>query len=44
MTGVAQPYEAPSSAELVLPTHEVPLEECAARVIGLLVTRGLVPA
>ena len=44
MTGVAQPYEPPSAAELVLPTHEVPLEECAARVIALLVARGLVPA
>jgi adenylylsulfate kinase-like enzyme len=44
MTGVAQPYEPPIAAELVLPTHEIPLEECATRVLGLLVARGLLPA
>lgn len=43
MTGIAQPYEPPAAAELTLPTHEIPPEACAARVVELLVGRGLVP-
>ena len=42
MTGLAQPYEPPESPELRLPTHEIPLEECAMRVLGLLAGRGLI--
>jgi adenylylsulfate kinase len=44
MTGLAQPYEPPLAPELALPTHEIPLEGCAARVVSLLVERGLIPA
>jgi len=42
-TGIDDPYEAPESAEVVLPTHEEPAEQSLARVVELLEARGLIP-
>lgn len=42
-TGISSPYEAPEAPELVLDTDRQPLEECVARVVDLLVARGVVP-
>lgn len=41
-TGVSDPYEAPLAAELVLPTHELTLEQEVDAVLALLIHRGLV--
>ena len=43
-TGVSAPYEPPTAPELVLPTAELREDECAARVVALLVERGAIPA
>jgi bifunctional enzyme CysN/CysC len=32
-TGISSPYEAPESADLVVPTDEIPVEECLARLM-----------
>ena len=40
-TGIDAPYEAPESPELVLPTHQMTLEEAAKRLEALLGERGL---
>jgi bifunctional enzyme CysN/CysC len=40
--GVSAPYEEPANADLVLPTHELPVDECVERVMALLGERGLV--
>jgi adenylyl-sulfate kinase len=39
-TGVDAPYEPPTDAELVLPTHELGATACADRVLELLRSRG----
>ncbi|MDG2072815.1 MAG: sulfate adenylyltransferase subunit CysN [Pseudomonadales bacterium] len=38
--GVNLPYDQPEDAELVLPTHEISVEESVERLLGLLETRG----
>lgn len=43
-TGVSDPYEAPASPEIELPTHEQTLEESVATVLGYLEEHGYVPA
>ncbi|MHC4833526.1 MAG: sulfate adenylyltransferase subunit CysN [Planctomycetota bacterium] len=42
--GVDFPYEAPTDADLVLPTHELDVEACVDRIEALLVERGIVDA
>jgi adenylylsulfate kinase len=41
MTGVDDPYEPPASPELVLATHDEPLEQSVAALLALLTERGL---
>jgi len=43
-TGVDAPYEAPVDPELALPTHELDLDACVARVEEMLRTRDLLGA
>jgi len=43
-TGISDPYEAPNSPELVLPSHEMSLEAEVAAVLDLLKARGILPA
>lgn len=38
--GVSAPYDVPTSPDLVLPTHELGVEECVDRIIRLLEQRG----
>ncbi|MFI5314443.1 MAG: sulfate adenylyltransferase subunit CysN [Myxococcota bacterium] len=38
--GVSAPYDVPASPDLVLPTHELDVDECVDRVIRLLEQRG----
>lgn len=38
--GVSADYEAPATPDLVLPLHEISVEECAERVVNLLEERG----
>jgi len=40
-TGISDPYEAPLAAELVLPTHEMSLQQEVDAVVALLEARGL---
>jgi bifunctional enzyme CysN/CysC len=40
--GVSAPYEAPTEPDLKLPTHELPVDECVQRIVGLLVERGMI--
>ena len=35
-SGITAPYEAPASPELVLPTHELSVDECVDRIIHAL--------
>ncbi len=42
-TGISSPYEPPSNPDLVLDTDQIPLDECAQRVVQLLVQRGAGP-
>lgn len=42
-TGLDAPYEAPDAPELAVDTSEAELDECAARVIGFLEARGVLP-
>lgn len=42
-TGIDSPYEAPEAPELVVNTHEETLQQSVARVIDLLVMRGVIP-
>lgn len=42
-TGISSPYEEPEQPELVVDTDELTLEECVARVIELLRSRGVLP-
>ncbi|TWT74492.1 Bifunctional enzyme CysN/CysC [Posidoniimonas polymericola] len=39
--GVTAEYEAPANPDVVLPTHELSIEECAAKVVELLDSRGV---
>ncbi|MDP2902315.1 MAG: adenylyl-sulfate kinase [Methylovulum sp.] len=41
-TGIDSPYEAPEDPELIVNTHEQTLEESVARVINLLIQRGVI--
>jgi len=43
-TGVSAPYEAPETPELTLRTARLSVDEAAARVRGLLVDAGILPA
>lgn len=43
-TGISSPYEAPDKPELIVDTGERSLDESAAAVIGLLKSRGALPA
>lgn len=43
-TGIDDPYEAPERAELVLPTHEMTLEQEVEAVLATLRQRGVLPA
>ncbi len=43
-TGISDPYEAPEHAELVLPTHEMTLEQEVDALLALLRERGVLPA
>ncbi|MEE2907689.1 MAG: adenylyl-sulfate kinase [Planctomycetota bacterium] len=40
-TGIDDPYEAPENAEIVLPTHELSVEESVIRLLEALEQRGL---
>jgi adenylylsulfate kinase len=40
-TGVSAPYEEPRAPALVLPTHEITVDESINRLIGLLADRGV---
>ncbi|QDU94170.1 sulfate adenylyltransferase subunit CysN [Lignipirellula cremea] len=40
--GVSAPYEEPTAADLVLPTHELSTEQCVDKIMELLEARGLV--
>jgi adenylylsulfate kinase len=41
-TGISSPYETPAAPELVVDTAELSLEDSVAKVIGMLVERGIV--
>jgi adenylylsulfate kinase len=43
-TGISSPYEEPLSAELVVDTGELELEQCVEMVLNLLRERGILPA
>jgi bifunctional enzyme CysN/CysC len=40
--GVSAPYDVPTSPDLTLPTHELSVEECVNRIVGLLESRKLI--
>ena len=40
-TGIDDPYEAPANPELMLPTHELSIEQSVARLLEMLEERGL---
>ena len=41
--GVSAAFEEPKDADLVLPTHEIPVEQSVERIIALLRQRGFIP-
>ncbi len=43
-TGISDPYEAPESPELVLPSHELSLQQEVDVLLKLLKARGILPA
>ena len=43
-TGISDPYEAPEAPELVLPSHQLSLEQEVEILIDLLKKRGVLPA
>jgi adenylylsulfate kinase len=43
-TGIDDPYEAPTNAELVLPTHKLSVAESVQKILDLLESRGLLGA
>lgn len=40
--GVSYEYEAPENADLVLPTHELSVDECVDKIYEMLQTRGMI--
>jgi bifunctional enzyme CysN/CysC len=42
MPGVTVPFEEPEKPDLVLPTHQIPVEACVDRLVELLRARGVV--
>ena len=42
-TGISAPYEAPAKPELVVRSHEMPVESAVAAVLGYLEATGIVP-
>ncbi len=40
-TGISAPYEPPQHPDLLLPTHELPLDECARQVLAAIAARGV---
>ena len=40
-TGIDDPYEEPSKAEIILPTHELSIEESVIKLLEELESRGL---
>ena len=43
-TGISDPYEAPTAPELVLPSHQMSLQDEVAALLQLLDNRGLLKA
>jgi len=43
-TGISDPYEAPEKPELVLPSHQMSLDEEVEALLALLKARGVLPA
>jgi adenylylsulfate kinase len=43
-TGIDDPYEAPTNAELVLPSHKLSIAESVQKLLDMLETRGLLKA
>jgi len=43
-TGIDDPYEAPSNAELVLPSHQLSIAESVQKCLDILESRGLLKA
>lgn len=41
-TGISSPYEAPEHPSLIVDTDKEPLDVCAEKIIGLLISRGVV--
>jgi bifunctional enzyme CysN/CysC len=39
--GVSAPYEPPSKPDLVLPTHELPVDQCVDQILALLEQREI---
>ncbi len=42
LPGVSAPYDVPTDADLVLPTHELPVDQCVDRIIELLEQRKVI--
>ena len=42
-TGIDSPYEAPEQAEVVLAANEMGIDDCVARLVDFLQTRGNIP-
>jgi bifunctional enzyme CysN/CysC len=40
--GISAPYEEPPQPDLVLPTHELPVDQCVEQIVKLLQERGIV--
>ena len=40
--GVSAPYDVPQSPDLILPTHELPIDACVAKIMQLLEARQIV--
>jgi bifunctional enzyme CysN/CysC len=40
--GVSAAFEAPPNSDLVLPTHEIEVDEAVARIVELLKNRGII--
>ena len=42
-TGIDSPYEVPEQPEVVLPAHEIGIDDCVARLLDFLQRRGNIP-
>jgi bifunctional enzyme CysN/CysC len=40
--GMSFPYEPPTNADLILPTHELDVEECIDRVMNVLKEKSVI--